>query len=99
MSRNVNQLRYPHLYALLEEVALDNELSLNNDGDWGDYLSGLDYYEGRAAMLTPEDRETLAVGEYDDAMAIARQYGVEDLHDFIGECFDGQFAETFFDYL
>lgn len=86
---------YPNLLNLLQEMAYDNGLSLkpNHEFVWPMNAPAL---EGLAAQLSKEEQAFLAAGEQTEVEKLVESRGLEPLHYFLNQAFDGDLHKNFY---
>lgn len=95
--------KYPKLYAMVEMMLVDNLGSMRpvaakqpHEWDWAGWWcqppAPLDELERQAARLTQRQTETMVYGEHRDQMRLVKRYGLDALHEFLNQVFDGDLS-------
>lgn len=91
----INEMRYPYLYEILQYIDVDNGRRFVDGAVVTWYMPSdvwipkLDSFEKALSKLTKEERETFAIGE-ESEMSVIREkdFILFDLNDMINEYFD-----------
>ena len=82
-----------YLTKAIQTIAEDNGIPFDADQiDWNRLVAmgyNLVVLEEQAASLLDVDLETVCCGEHTEMEIVVEVNGVQDLHEFLNECFDG----------
>lgn len=87
------EIKYTHLYSIIEIVCLDNNIPFTKPfEEWG---IDIDFakLEELVKSLTDDEKELLAAGEDTEMKKFVKQYGLEEVDEFLYKFFNGEFGE------
>lgn len=93
-------MRYPLLTEIIHAMRRDNygvgyEATIRPDPEWP---INSDELERMASILSPDEKETMIIGEEGEQQKIVERYGIGLLSEFLNEVFDGDLSEGFFTF-